>query len=69
MKLDFTSKSCKGKFSMNFFVCCLMIECSKNGRENYPTETLEQRSKDAGIKIQPWISTNWPSNNWAPESI
>ena len=46
-----------------------MIECSKNGRENYPIEAFEQGSKDAGIKIKPWISTNWPSNNWALQSI
>ena len=50
---------------MNFFVCCLMIECSKNGRENYPIETLEQRSKDAGIKIQPWISLQ-ATGLWSP---
>ena len=36
---------------MNFFVCCSMIECSKNGRENYPIEAFEQMSKDAGIKM------------------
>ena len=54
---------------MNFFVCCLMIGCSKKKRENYSKKAFEQRSKDAGIKMQPWISTNWPSNNWALQSI
>ena len=60
-------KAFKEKFSIILFVNNLMIGWSQKNKENDPKRAFEQRSKEAQIKIKPWVSANLPSFNWAKE--
>ena len=43
----------------------MTIWCSKKNTENYPKKAFEWRNKETQIKIEPWVSANRPSYNWA----
>ena len=43
-----------------------MIESSKYNRENYPRKCFWTQEKETGVKFNPRLSANRPSNNWAP---
>ena len=42
-----------------------MIRCSMNIRENCPSKCFWTKEKDTGVKFNPGLSANQPSNNWA----
>ena len=42
-----------------------MIGSSKNKRENYPRKCFWTQEKETKVKVNPGLSTNRPSNNWA----
>ena len=42
-----------------------MIESSKYNRENYPRKRFWTQERETGVKFNPGLSANQPSNNWA----
>ena len=42
-----------------------MIGISKNNRENYPRKCFRTQEKETRVKVNPGLSANRPSNNWA----
>ena len=42
-----------------------MIGCSKKNRESCPRKWFWWKEKESQVKIQPWVSANRSSNNWA----
>ena len=43
----------------------LMIESSKNKRQNYPGKCFWTQEKETRVKFNPGLSADRPSNNWA----
>ena len=53
----------KSKFSLILFVNKLMFRCSMNIRENCPKKWFWTKEKETGVKFNPGLSANRPSNN------
>ena len=62
-RFEFRFESLKSISVLIRFVHKLMIESSKNNRENYPRKCFGTQEKETQVKFKCGLSPNRPSNN------